>query len=276
MGQGKSRGFSLIELLVVIGIIGVLIGILVPTISSVRRSAKIANTQAQIAAISNACERYYQDFAAYPGIFSNDSVIGGAPATIPAGVSMSENLVLSLMGGIYNNAGPITFDAARVGKGAVSLSTLNPKQYPVYLDLPAADLSSGAGNVNANTDVPEIVDRFDVPRPVLYLRARVGASGVVGDNGVPLAGQYDLKQITPYIQTAAPKDGLEIVGANLTLPVGMTELEALLYFRNPAMGGVDNASSTPKQKDSYILISAGADRLYGTIDDITNFGDILP
>ena len=32
----------------------------------------------------------------------------------------------------------------------------------------------------------------------------------------------------------------------------------------------------PRQKDSYILISPGADRVYGTADDITNFGDVLP
>jgi hypothetical protein len=31
--------------------------------------------------------------------------------------------------------------------------------------------------------------------------------------------------------------------------------------------------NTPKQQDGFILISAGSDRVYGTKDDITNFGE---
>ena len=34
------------------------------------------------------------------------------------------------------------------------------------------------------------------------------------------------------------------------------------------------SSGTVRQKDSYILISAGADRIYGTADDIVNFGTV--
>jgi hypothetical protein len=33
---------------------------------------------------------------------------------------------------------------------------------------------------------------------------------------------------------------------------------------------------TPRQKDRYIIISAGKDRVYGTDDDITNFGSVTP
>ena len=40
------------------------------------------------------------------------------------------------------------------------------------------------------------------------------------------------------------------------------------YFRHPTM------ANTPREKDRYILISAGSDRVYGTSDDITSFGDI--
>lgn len=40
------------------------------------------------------------------------------------------------------------------------------------------------------------------------------------------------------------------------------------YFADP------NTTNTARQKDGYILISAGRDRVYGTNDDITNFGPV--
>jgi hypothetical protein len=35
-----------------------------------------------------------------------------------------------------------------------------------------------------------------------------------------------------------------------------------------------DATGTPRQKDGFILIGAGIDRIYGTIDDDTNFGGV--
>ncbi|HTW94793.1 MAG TPA: hypothetical protein VMD30_08375, partial [Tepidisphaeraceae bacterium] len=35
-----------------------------------------------------------------------------------------------------------------------------------------------------------------------------------------------------------------------------------------------NYGGAPQRADSYILISAGPDRCYGTADDITNFGSV--
>ena len=42
------------------------------------------------------------------------------------------------------------------------------------------------------------------------------------------------------------------------------------YLRSPQN---DNQA---RQKDGFILISAGSDRVYGTSDDITSFGAIAP
>jgi hypothetical protein len=41
------------------------------------------------------------------------------------------------------------------------------------------------------------------------------------------------------------------------------------YIRDPKI----EARAWPYRPDSYILISAGADGLYGTNDDVTNFGN---
>jgi hypothetical protein len=42
------------------------------------------------------------------------------------------------------------------------------------------------------------------------------------------------------------------------------------YFTNPSI------PNTARSKDGYILISAGADRVYGTNDDICSFGSVVP
>ena len=57
--------------------------------------------------------------------------------------------------------------------------------------------------------------------------------------------------------------------------------DAYPYFRdpgqsNPSIGGSSGyaAPHVPRQKDKFILISAGPDRIYGTDDDITSFGSV--
>src|SRR5216110_1976560 len=70
MKRGRL-GFTLIELLVVIGIIAVLIAILIPVVGRVRLAAQTANTTNQMHRISAAIQNYFNDFQAYPGVFSN-------------------------------------------------------------------------------------------------------------------------------------------------------------------------------------------------------------
>ena len=60
------KAFSLVELLVVIGIIVLLVGILVPSISRAYINAKLAQARANIALIEGGCEMYKTDFDEYP------------------------------------------------------------------------------------------------------------------------------------------------------------------------------------------------------------------
>ncbi len=62
----NRKGFSLVELLVVVSIIGILSVILVPNVQEHLRRAKIAQTQSLISRLSFAITAYENDFGKYP------------------------------------------------------------------------------------------------------------------------------------------------------------------------------------------------------------------
>ncbi|HWB52642.1 MAG TPA: hypothetical protein VG722_00550 [Tepidisphaeraceae bacterium] len=358
-----AGGFTLVELLVVIGIIVLLIGILLPVVSRVRQRAYATGVEAQIAALKQAIDQYYSDFHSYPGPVSNQ-VMGTTAASITYDPNYTtyvgsftsssnflynntnksyltgpENLVLGLIGGLRISGTNVYYNPMLVGQGPASLNTAMPKKYGAYID--TSDLSpdfngsaknglysdgAASGGI-LDTPIPEILDRFPNRMPILYLRANVGAVGYAPPTGTvtytpadatnpvvidastggyasatsaaawggtaPITryAQYDISQIDPYtsstigegktaVQGSSGKTtthGLNIVGAGDVLTKGATgyvyPYPAYPYIRDP---NSPDTNPYARAKDSYILISAGPDRIYGTSDDITSFGPVNP
>lgn len=157
--------------------------------------------------------------------------------------------------------------------------------------------------------IPELVDRFPQGMPILFLRASAGAQSTgttAADNGVityqsaTRGGQYQLEQIAAYTRTnigeqrqlAAGRSyvptspsyahGLSSVNFSASLDKSNSgyqyPFDAFPYLLNSTLS---STTSTPpvevaRKKDEYILVSPGPDRIYGTEDDITNFGSVLP
>jgi type II secretory pathway pseudopilin PulG len=341
----RIMAFTLIELIVVIGILVILIGLLIPVVSRVRQSGYQADTNAFLMQLSSACQRYYDDFKAYPGPIANTNIgpvtpsadfiaispqaaagfDASDPFVSPSAVTGSENLVLGLCGGLtYVSTGTpgIYYDASLVGTGPRSLNPANAKKYTAYAEAVNVTPSflngtskhgrySDDGGAANDTLIPEFVDRYPAAMPILYLRARLGvppallSAAADADNSVitngTRSGPYDLNDIIGYTASpigvkqlkagdykgvTGPTHGLRSIGRGATMTAATAVADATMdstvhypfnayaYFRDPTNGTALTNSQTPRAKDSYIIISAGSDRVYGTSDDITSFGPL--
>src|SRR5215831_13482520 len=77
--QARTNGFTLIELIVVIGVIFVLSGLVLSTAGYARKKSALARAETEIAALSAACENYKADNGIYPRGQSTSVPASGTP-----------------------------------------------------------------------------------------------------------------------------------------------------------------------------------------------------
>jgi prepilin-type N-terminal cleavage/methylation domain-containing protein len=66
MTKDKKKAFTLIELLMVVAIIGILAGILIPTVGAVRKQANIAASKSQLANYLTAMQMFKGEYGYFP------------------------------------------------------------------------------------------------------------------------------------------------------------------------------------------------------------------
>jgi prepilin-type N-terminal cleavage/methylation domain-containing protein len=161
-----------------------------------------------------------------------------------------------------------------------------------------------SGNLALDAPIPVFVDRYPNPMPILYLRARTGVHGIISDGvmtdpstSAAAAYEYDIREISPYTSThiglpvatthdlVAQTGGFTFLNAAGTGPATVdgtgvnSAPDAGTYFYDPSFPLVSTQTTQnqdyngrPRAVDSFILICAGPDGVYGTSDDICSFG----
>ncbi len=131
----KKYAFTLIELLMVIAIIGILAGILVPTVAAVKKQANIAASKAQISQYVNAMEQFKGEYGYYPRF-------SGSSGDYRIDLSSSGDLI-----DFYDTMSGRTFDGTlTIGKGNRRSIAFHSFSESEYLD--------------GDSNTREIADRF--------------------------------------------------------------------------------------------------------------------
>ncbi len=299
----KESAFTMMEMLIVLGILMLLVGLLIPALTAVKNVAKETKQKAQFSTIELALAGFKNDTGDYP---PSDWTLPSPTNLAPADYCGAQKLAEALLGwdllgfhpdsawradGLDTLAGPTTYDPLKVRDldGDAIPDTMNERKEP-YLELGTAsafklrDLYRTNANLNTMLalDTYVLCDAFTNKKillpttgktvragmPILYYRANTSQKLIRGiyninDNDalVQLEASANLNNLHPLTDAT---NQFQFFYGTANAAGGMVG-----YIQDPKI----EARVWPYRPDSYLLISAGADGLYGTPDDIRNFGN---
>jgi prepilin-type N-terminal cleavage/methylation domain-containing protein len=278
-GHLGKKAFSIIELLTVMSIIVILLGLLLPSLNMAKRYAKEVKQKAQFNSIASALELFSNFWGDYPPSADPNGDYCGAMKLCEAlvGQDLMGFHPKSLFAEDFMDAdGNLLYDRdPSVPADDPDEANLKSRKGP-YLQLEKANayrlwrLYSNTGSFNPDVFVlcdvyNRVSDRQTgrgIGMPILYYKA--DTSGIKHDpNDLPISGD-DKGQFYNYLDN----DELVVLGA----PGGGTHLlDGEKFYELTKDNRITIQAGRPYRPDSYILISAGFDGLYGTEDDIFNF-----
>jgi type II secretory pathway pseudopilin PulG len=298
----KESAFTMMEMLIVLGILMLLVGLLIPALTAVKNIAKETKQKAHFSTIELALAGFKNDTGDYP---PSDWTLPSPTNPAPADYCGAQKLAEALLGwdllgfhpdsawradGLDTLAGPTTYDPLKVRDldGDAIPDTMNERKEP-YLELGTASAFKLGDlyRTNANwtgilaRDTYVLCDAFANKKimlantgktvkagmPILYYRADTSKKLI--------RGIYNINDNDALVQLQANSDGRMHPLTNPTnlfqsfYGTAITTDGIVGYIQDPKI----EARVWPYRPDSYLLISAGADGLYGTPDDIRNFGN---
>lgn len=313
--KSRRKAFTMVELITVVSIIAILLGVLIPSITKVRNSAKEAKQKAQFTKLDMAIMTFKNDFGDYPESNSQNGALGDYEGT----QKLTEALVGQDLLGYHPDSD--------FNPDELQTKTVNGTPIPIYpgFNDPGFNPTGGdkvefedsirkrvgpyieASSSNAYTIedlfdhtrdgtgalIPAshvICDTFEyrkieigdtgkyvkVGTPVLYYRANTANKKM--DAGDYAGSIYDVTDNQGLYEIDRPEPGgdqKEHLFNNSNGYYSGVSNEAIFYDQDVYKLIDPKVSKTnwkwPYRAESYILISAGLDGLYGTEDDIMNF-----
>lgn len=304
----KRSGLTVIEILVVVGIIAILVGLLLPAVRKVQRMAKETKQKAQFTTIELGLAAFKQDYGDYPSSSWYDPSVPGRTGQTYCG---AQKLAEALLGWDLLGFHP---DSAWRSDGRDENGTLGTvyeasdtlkHRRDRYIELETANpffLGNGQDALFPG-DVGPLAPRTYVlcdvfgrserriqlgqpgstrlkmvtpGSPILYYRANpANLRHLPIDMQHTSSAIYDARDNTPILNLRWLGDATKASETRRAHPLtpdvfGFDPFYA--YIRDDRIPiTTARPEGWPVRPDSYILISAGMDGFYGTEDDICNF-----
>lgn len=311
-----KNGFTLPELLTAIAIIVILIGVLMPALAQVKKLAKETKQKAQIAGIEMGVILYKNDFGDYPPSHGSNDLVGHYAGYYCGSQTLAEAMFgQDLLGfhpdSVYRADGwskdgttiaddlyPDPFDPVDNLKHKKNLDSRKDayldrtnigvfKLEDIYITPPSPPLALCPGRfvicdvftaVSRKIKIGGMEKTYKVGTPVLYFRANPSAENpqlIPHDDPIELAKNiYNSRDNYFLMALKRISDGKEHPLCPYDTDVTKAKSGECFYgyIGDPMIPNL----TRPLRPDSFLLISAGNDGLYGTKDDICNFDPNLP
>lgn len=281
----EKTAFTIVEILTVMSIIVILITLLVPSLNMAKRYAKNVRQRAQFHSIDVALDLFNADWQGYPPSDANDET----GALYCGAMKLCEAMVGQDLLGFHPNSRFLLdgTDGAstQLYPFAPNIDNLKSRKGP-YLQLENANAYKlkhiyGSGSGDTGTFNGEKFVLCDIYTNVTLKPDSADATPVRGKCGMPILYYkantskfgHDPNDLTNAnnIYSYSDNAGLVLLG----VPGASSTLHPLTVQRF-YLSTLDKkiiTANRPYRSDSYILLSAGYDGLYGTPDDIFNFGE---